>query len=215
MTKEKSLEFILKHKIVAVLRHVHENDMLRLAQALLDGGVRVLEVTFTNENAVRLIKILKSGFKENVLVGAGTITEKSQFISSYKAGAHFFVSPFFDNALVSFAKKIHAFYVPGCATPTEVASAAKAGCNVIKIFPASSFGHGHVKALKTVFPDILFMPTGGISPKDVKQYFASGASCIGAGGELVPQRWLKEKKFNRIRDMALKFSRAAGVWSDA
>lgn len=215
MKKNGSLNFILKHKIVAVLRHVPENDVLRLAQALLDGGIRVFEVTFTNKDAMRLIKILKNGFREDALVGAGTITEKSQFVSSYKAGADFFVSPYFDKELVSLAKKNHAFYIPGCATPTEVACAVNAGCDVIKIFPACSFGHGHVRALKTVFPDILFMPTGGISPEDVKPYLDSGASCIGAGSELVRAQWLKEKKFTRIKNNALKYSYAAGVLSDA
>ncbi len=215
MKKNESLNFILKHKIVAVLRHVHEGNILSVGRALLEGGVRVLEVTFTNEDTVGMIEILKREFKENALVGAGTITEKSQFLSSCKAGADFFVSPFFDKTLVSFAKKIHALYVPGCVTPTEVASAVKAGCHVIKIFPASSLGHGHVRALKTVFPEILFMPTGGISPKDVKQYLASGASCIGAGSELVRTQWLKEKKFFLIKNTALKFSRAAGVRLDA
>lgn len=215
MKKNESLNFILKHKIAAVLRHVSEKDVLRLAQALFEGGIKILEVTFTNKDTARLIKILKGGFKENALVGAGTVTEKSHFISAYKAGADFFVSPYFDKTLVSFAKKLRALYIPGCATPTEVACAVKAGCNVIKIFPASSFGHGHVKSLKTVFPDVLFMPTGGISPEEVKPYFDSGASCIGAGSELVRAQWLKEKKFTRIKNNALKYSRAAGVLSDA
>src|SRR3972149_3357938 len=111
MTKEKSLEFILKHKIVAVLRHIHERDILRLAGALFEGGISVFEITFTNENAVRLIEILKREFKEKALVGAGTITKKPQLISSLKAGSEFFVSPFFDRALVSFAIKNHALYV--------------------------------------------------------------------------------------------------------
>lgn len=213
MKKNESLNFILKHKIAAVIRHVSEKDVLRLAQALFEGGIKILEVTFTNKDAARLIKILRRQYKDKVLVGAGTITNKSQFISAYKAGADFFVSPYFDKTLVSFATKLRALYIPGCATPTEVACAVKAGCNVIKIFPASSFGH--VKSLKTVFPDVLFMPTGGISPEDVKPYLDSGASCIGAGSELVRAQWLKEKKFTRIKNNALKYSRAAGVLSDA
>lgn len=215
MKKNESLNFILKHKIIAVLRRVPERDILSLARALLDGGIKIIEVTFTNKDAARLIKILKSGIGKDVLVGAGTVKEKLQLVSSYKAGADFFVSPYFDKTLVSFAKKFHVLYIPGCATPTEVACAVKAGCKVIKIFPSSSFGHGHVKALKTVFPDILFMPTGGIAPKDVKQYFDSGASCIGAGSELVRAQWLMEKNFTRVKNNALKYSRAAGVLSDA
>lgn len=180
------IERLKASKLVPVLRAPSQSEGLRLAHALVEGGVRVLEVTMTVPGAVDLIAQLSRELPSEILIGAGTVLNPETAKKCRDAGAKFIVSPALNIATVNWCKAESIACAPGCLTPTEVLTAHEAGADLIKIFPADAVGGAnYIKALKGPFPHIEFMPTGGVNLATIRGFFEAGAVAVGVGSNLV------------------------------
>jgi 2-dehydro-3-deoxyphosphogluconate aldolase/(4S)-4-hydroxy-2-oxoglutarate aldolase len=180
------IEKLKESKLVPVLRAPSQEEGLRMAHALISGGVRVLEVTMTVPGAVDLIAQLSQSLAEDILIGAGTVLDPETAERCRDAGAKFIVSPALNLATVEWCTAEGIACAPGCLTPTEILTAHQAGADLIKIFPADAVGgSSYIKALKGPFPHIEFMPTGGVNLATIKGFFEAGAVAVGVGSNLV------------------------------
>ena len=189
----------MTHALIPTLRRARVIPVVRTSSAALaaravewlrGAGLSVFEITMTVPDAPALIRDIASG--SSLLVGAGTVPDRETAEACLAAGARFLVSPWVDPAVAEAAKAAGALSMLGAMTPTEVRAALQAGADVVKIFPASSAGGpAHIKALRAVFPDVAFCPTGGVDARNAPDYLAAGAAFVGIGGKLVDEGMLE------------------------
>lgn len=173
-------------RVVPVVRTSSAAHAERAVEWLRGAGLRVFEITMTVPGAPALIRELARD--QDLLIGAGTVADPAAARACLEAGAAFIVAPWTDPSLAAPCREHGAALMLGAVTPTEVRAALAAGADVVKIFPASSAGGpSHIRALRSVLPDVAFCPTGGIAPKDVAAYLAAGAAFVGMGGALVDE----------------------------
>lgn len=185
-------------KIVPVIR---TNTAERAVDILSSQGFSCFELTMTTPDAVTIIKNLSQ--KPGILVGAGTVLNRDDLHAVSDAGAQFIVSPACVDGLAKECQKLGLPYMPGTATPGEVLRAHEEGATVIKLFPAGLLGGpAFVKTMLSVFPDITFMPTGGVTPENMLDYLDAGALCVGMGGNLVNDKALQDGDDDVIRKAA-------------
>jgi 2-dehydro-3-deoxyphosphogluconate aldolase/(4S)-4-hydroxy-2-oxoglutarate aldolase len=185
MNKSEVIEKIKETGVIPVIRADSHEKSHAIINALIAGGINVLEVTMTIPNAVELIEQLTSKYKGSAVIGAGTVLDKQTAEKCVQAGAKFIVSPILDLETVSFCNQYEIAVLPGALTPTEIFATQKAGADLVKVFPISAMGGvSYLKAIKTVFPQIKFVPTGGITLENAIDYVKSGAFAVGIGGEL-------------------------------
>lgn len=167
-----------------------------------------IEITFSTPNAEQVVRELAASYKDEILLGMGTLTEPAQAESAKAAGAHFLVSPICEPGLVRAMVDSGLLTMAGALTPTEVFQAYRLGSDVVKIFPGSLGGPAYVKALKGPFPYIPLMTTGGVSAANLADWFAAGVVAVGAGSELCPPQLAAEGKFDEITRRASVFNEA-------
>lgn len=180
------LQIILQHKIVAIIRGAHPADVLKIADALQKGGVRLLEVTLNSPNALSAIEHVSHEMKDKMLIGAGTVLDASGARDAITAGARFIISPTFSKETVRTTRRYGAVSIPGAYTPTEVLNAYEEGGDIIKVFPAP--GAGYIKDLLAPLPQLPLMPTGGIHLQNIREFMSAGAVAFGIGSALVNTR---------------------------
>lgn len=185
----------MSHPLLPVLRRARVVPVVRTSTAahaitacawLREAGLTVLEITLTTPDAVPLIKELAG--EPGLLIGAGTVPDESAAEACLAAGAKFLVTPWVDPAVVTLARSAGAAAMPGAMTPTEIRAALAAGADVVKLFPANSAGGpAHLRAVRAVFPDVAFCPTGGVDASNAPAYLAAGAAFVGMGGKLLDE----------------------------
>ncbi|MDI3309193.1 MAG: bifunctional 4-hydroxy-2-oxoglutarate aldolase/2-dehydro-3-deoxy-phosphogluconate aldolase [Acetobacteraceae bacterium] len=186
MTKDDLLDRLKAARVVPVIRTQQTRHAATVVRWLHDAGLRIFEITMTIPDAPALIREL--GADKALLVGAGTVPDQASAETCLQAGARFLVAPWVDPTLAAPCRAAGAALMLGALTPSEVRAALSAGADVVKVFPASSAGGpGHIKALASVFPGVMFCPTGGVGPDNVAAYLASGAAFVGMGGALVDE----------------------------
>lgn len=194
-------EEIAKLKIVPVVALDDEKDALALADALIDGGLPVAEITFRTAAAEGSIRAIAQDRPE-MLVGAGTITTMDQAKRAVAAGAKFLVTPGFSDEITAYATVQNIPIFPGVCTPTEIMMTLKYDLPVVKFFPAAQFGGlATIKALNGPFPHLKFMPTGGVSASNVKEYLAYPNIVACGGSWMVKKDLINAGKFDEIRQM--------------
>ncbi len=177
-------------QIVPVIRHSDPEIALKACDLLAEAGIRALEIT-TTVPAAALISELRQRHPD-ICTGAGTVLDADQADTVLAAGAEFVVSPCWSDAAAREAGAAKVPYLPGAMTPGEVHHHAEIGAAEIKIFPADAAGGpGFLKAVKSVFPNLALMPTGGVSPDTAQTYLNAGALCVGMGGNLLPAQALE------------------------
>ncbi|NWO21166.1 bifunctional 4-hydroxy-2-oxoglutarate aldolase/2-dehydro-3-deoxy-phosphogluconate aldolase [Oribacterium sp. oral taxon 102] len=156
------------------------NDAVPLARALAAGSLPMAEVTFRTDAAAESIRRIAAECPE-VCVGAGTVLDREQAARAVAAGAQFIVSPSFSDEVAQYAIGHGIPYCPGTCTPTDIANALRYNLPMVKFFPAAAYGGlNTIKALASVFPNLKFMPTGGVSPSNVNEYLGfSKIICVG------------------------------------
>jgi 2-dehydro-3-deoxyphosphogluconate aldolase/(4S)-4-hydroxy-2-oxoglutarate aldolase len=177
-----TLNYILSRKLMALVRMNSKEKGQELADALVGAGIRVIEITLTTPGAEKIISTLVKN--KELTVGAGTVLTVKDVKKAENAGAKFIVSPDTNEDVIKASKKLGLISMPGVATASEVAIALESGADILKLFPASTYGPSHLKALRDPFPGKLWCPTGGITLSSVDDWFAAGASLIGLGGPL-------------------------------
>lgn len=179
-----TLSHILKHKIVAIIRGAKPDDVLHIAHALCEGGVKLLEVTLNSPDALISISKIATQMTAQVYVGAGTVLDATMATVAMDAGAQFIISPSLDLEIIHATKQSGVISIPGAFTATEILSAYKHGGDIIKVFPAS-IGPTYIKDLRGPFPHIPLMPTGGVNLSNIHEFQKAGAIAFGVGSALV------------------------------
>lgn len=205
MDKNVMLEKIKALGLLAVIRGPSPDVTVNMVKALVAGGVMGIEITYSTPNAEEVVRTLAKEFGEDILLGMGTLTKPEQALSAKEAGAHYLVSPVCETQLVKAMVSSGLLTMVGALTPTEVFHAYSLGADVIKIFPGSLGGPAYIKALKGPFPYIPMMPTGGVSPNNIADWFDTGVVAVGAGSELAPTQLAKDGKFEEITKRAKEF----------
>ena len=197
-------ELLLKVQELGVVPVVVLNDAkdaAPLAKALCEGGLPCAEVTFRTDAAEESIRIMAQQFPE-MLLGAGTVLTTDQVDRAVAAGAKFIVSPGFDPEIVDYCLSKDIPVYPGCITPSEVAQAVKRGLKVIKFFPAEQFGGvSTIKALAAPYTGVKFMPTGGVSAKNLESYLSFDRIVACGGSWMVKGDLVKAGKFDEIKTL--------------
>ncbi|WP_437902539.1 bifunctional 4-hydroxy-2-oxoglutarate aldolase/2-dehydro-3-deoxy-phosphogluconate aldolase [Sorangium sp. So ce327] len=206
MNKQSVLEWIARGRIVPVVRAGSADEALRAVEALLEGGIDVLEITMTVPGAVEVVREVAARHGERALVGAGTVLDARTAEACIEAGARFVVSPALDEATVRACVAMNVVHAPGALTPTEVVAAHRAGGDVVKVFPCDALGGAsYLKALKAPLPQLPLMPTGGVTLENVGTFFAAGAVAVGVGGNLVDLKLLRDGRRDELVARARAF----------
>lgn len=200
------VEDLKRRAVIATIRAPSPEAALGTCEALLEGGVSALEITFTTPRAEQAIAEAVARFEgADALIGAGTLRTPQQAEAAIEAGARFLVSPGLDADTAKVMAAADAASLIGALTPTEVMAAVSAGADLVKLFPSSLGGVAYMKALRGPLPDVAFVPTGGIGPAEVEAFLSAGAAAVGAGGELCPSAAIAEGDFARISELARSF----------
>ena len=178
------LHVLLATRVVPVLRYNDAATAAYAAQVAISAGCRVIELTWTTPGVLDVLALLRDEHGQSIKVGVGTVLNATQATDAVKAGADFIVSPGLVPEMVEIAHAAGALALMGAFTPSEVVQARQANADIIKVFPADTGGPGHVKALASVFPDVLFCPTGGVTAQNAADYLAAGAALVGMGSNL-------------------------------
>jgi len=198
MTKIEVLDWIKRTRIVPVVRAASADEAFRIVDALLEGGIDVLEITMTVPGAVETIRELAKRTK--ALVGAGTVLDPGTAMACIEAGARFIVSPALNVETVKACNATGIVVAPGALTPTEVVNAYNAGGDVIKVFPCDALGGaGYLKSLRAPLPHIPLMPTGGVSLGTIRAFIDAGAVAVGVGSSLVDSKLSHDELVARAR----------------
>lgn len=181
-------------RLIPVLRYQDAATALYAAQVALRAGCRGIELTWTIPDVLEVLRSVRADAelagRADVLIGVGTVLDAEQARAALEAGADFLVSPGVVPPLVELARAAGALSMLGAFTPTEIIAARAAGADVVKIFPADTGGPGHLAALKAVFRDTLFCPTGGVTRDNMAAYFRAGADIVGMGSNLFDKQKL-------------------------
>lgn len=187
LPKYEALKAVEKAGVLAVVRGRSEENSYKISAASIKGGIKAIELAFTSPHADVTIERLNKDYADDpdVVVGAGTVLDPATARMAMMAGAKFIVSPSYNEEVAKLCNLYAVPYMPGCYTPTEVQQALMTGADVVKIFPGAIAGTKMIPELQGPFPQANIMPSGGVSLDNLKDWFAAGAFCCGAGGSLV------------------------------
>ncbi|MBG9448044.1 2-dehydro-3-deoxyphosphogluconate aldolase [Cytobacillus firmus] len=202
-----AVDFIKAQVIVAVIREATAENIVPIASALYDGGVKVLEVTAETPGVMAMIEKVRVELGDKVLVGAGTVLDPETARAAIMAGSQFIVSPSLNTETIKMTKRYGIASIPGALTPTEILTAYENGADMIKVFPANAFGPGYIKNIHGPFPHIPLMVTGGINESNMQEYIEGGALAIGVGGNLVnPKNLNSDEDYLTLTKKALEYT---------
>ncbi|MEM1165743.1 MAG: bifunctional 4-hydroxy-2-oxoglutarate aldolase/2-dehydro-3-deoxy-phosphogluconate aldolase [Planctomycetota bacterium] len=208
-TREDIVREVIDAAVVAVVR-LPEVSLLRpVAEALLAGGVRGIEVTMTVPNALEGIRELAADPPDGLLLGVGSVLDADTAARAVEAGARYVVSPIFKLEVVRAAHAGGAAAMPGCFTPTEVAAASDAGADICKVFPADVLGMPFFKGVLAPMPHLRLMPTGGVTLDNAGDWLRAGAVAVGAGSALVDKKAITAGDFGAITTNAARIRASA------
>jgi 2-dehydro-3-deoxyphosphogluconate aldolase / (4S)-4-hydroxy-2-oxoglutarate aldolase len=188
-------------RVVPVLTAADADEAERACEALLAGGLSVVEITFRTEAAADAIR--RTARNEELLVGAGTILSPDQLAVAVDAGARFAVAPGTNDSVVDAAREAGVPFIPGVATPSEIERARMHGCDVLKLFPASILGGpAFLKAIEPLYRDVRFVPTGGVRPENLWSYLELPSVLACGGTWICEQALLRERRFDEVERRA-------------
>jgi 2-dehydro-3-deoxyphosphogluconate aldolase/(4S)-4-hydroxy-2-oxoglutarate aldolase len=200
--KPSPLQRVFDSCIVAVIRADSGELLVDVAQALLAGGIDVMEVTFTVPRAPRVLERVADKLGDHVLLGAGTVLDAETARIALLAGAEFIVSPNTNVEVIQVCKRYSKLVMPGALTPTEVVAAWEAGADIVKIFPSDLTGPKYLKALHGPLPHIRLMPTGGVNLDTAAEFLQAGACALGIGSSLVDPKLVAAGNLKQIESLA-------------
>ena len=200
----KVIETIEKEKIITIVRGVKRDKLIPLAQAMYDGGIRLIECTYdssgkvTDDKTAENIKMLAEYFEGRMFVGAGTVLTENQVALTKKAGGKFIISPDTNPLVIKKTKEEGLVSIPGALTPSEICIAKKEGADFVKIFPVTALGPGYIRDILAPLSDCKLLAVGGINEKNMIDYFTAGVSGIGIGSNIVDKKAIEKNDFEAI-----------------
>lgn len=194
-----ALKSIRENRIVIIYRGFTPEECLKASEVLYEAGIRLFEVTMNSKDTSESISLLHSELKPDTFIGAGTVMEPEQVELAYHAGASFIFSPNTNVEVIKRTKELTMISIPGAMTPTEVARAAKAGGDMIKVFPINTLGPEYITQLKGPLDNIHFLACGGIKIEMVEGLFQAGSSAIGVGVQLLGEKLINNKNWDLLQ----------------
>lgn len=204
---------VLKHKIIAIVRGIKRENSLRLAQALLEGGIRLIEFTFAQSepesfhDTAESIAAVNARFGEDVLAGAGTVTSPELVRMAADAGARYIIAPDTNADVIMAARAAGLVSMPGALTPSEILAAHSAGADFVKLFPVSNLGPAYIKAIRAPISHVKLLAVGGVNENNIREYLEAGCVGAGVGGSLVSKKLVEAGEFGKITELARTYIR--------
>jgi 2-dehydro-3-deoxyphosphogluconate aldolase/(4S)-4-hydroxy-2-oxoglutarate aldolase len=205
MKAQQVYELIRKEKIIAIARGVGIDHVNNIAEALLAGGIKMLEVTCNTDGVFEMIKKLREKMGDKMCIGAGTVITAQLAEKALKAGAEFMIAPDTNTEVIDYCVKNDVAILPGAATATEILAAKRHGAKMVKIFPASALGVNYIKALRGPIDNVDFVAVDGLRPENMAEFFAAGCAAIGVGASVVRKEFVEKGDWKAITDVARRY----------
>jgi 2-dehydro-3-deoxyphosphogluconate aldolase/(4S)-4-hydroxy-2-oxoglutarate aldolase len=202
------VSIIERHQPIAVIRLPDLTDAVALSCALVDGGIRVLEFTLTNHEALAAVEQVRPRLPADVLVGAGTVLDAESARTAIRAGAAFLVTPTLQPDVVACGLRSGVPVVCGAFTPTEILQAMRAGAELVKVFPAGPVGPAYIRDVLGPLPQARLVPTGGITLENCRAFLEAGAYTVAIGSSLVDRALVARKDWDGLRALARRYVEA-------
>ena len=207
------IESIKKNKIIVIVRGVAKDKIIPLAEAMYNGGIRLIECTYqangsiSDEEIADNIRMLAEHFGDKMYVGAGTVLTKKQVQLTKQAGGKFIISPDANEEVIKYTKEIGLISMPGALTPTEIATAKRAGADFVKVFPIDVYGPSYLKAVKAPLSNVELLAVGGINKDNLNDYLSAGAIGVGVGTGIVNKGMIESEDYDGITRLAEEFTK--------
>lgn len=186
----------------AVIRMQDADKLVRVAEAIAEGGIPAIEVTMTVPGAIDMIKKVADELGDDVLLGVGSVTDAETARKACDAGARYVVSPIFKRVVVEATHDKGAAALPGAFTPTEIQAAYETGAEFVKVFPASVLGMKFISAVRSPLPHLKLVPTGGVSLDNAGDWLRAGAAMVGVGSALLDKEAIAAGNYDKLTDNA-------------
>ena len=206
--REQVLQWVEREKIIAIVRGIESEKCVKVAQALYEGGIRLMEVTYDQKapdswkSTAQAIGDVAKAFDGRLLVGAGTVTTPEMVKLTQVAGGQFIISPDTNVDVIRRTRELDLVSMPGALTPSEILAAHSAGADIVKLFPAANLGPGYLKAVRAPISHVKIMAVGGVNEENIGEFLAAGAVGAGIGGNLANRAWMEEGRFDKITQTA-------------
>ncbi|MCI3927689.1 bifunctional 4-hydroxy-2-oxoglutarate aldolase/2-dehydro-3-deoxy-phosphogluconate aldolase [Paenibacillus sp. TRM 82003] len=207
------LQVVQENKIVAIFRGVSGEGADRGAEALIRGGIKVLEVTMNTEGALQSLAGWRKTYEGQAYLGAGTVLDLEMAKQAVDAGAQFLISPNLDEEVVRYGVEQGIDVFPGVMTPSEIVRAWKAGARAVKLFPMGTLGIQYLKDVRAPLDQIPMIVTGGVNLNNIADFIAAGVAGVGLGSNLVEKKLIAEGKFDELEANARKYVEAVAAAS--
>ena len=202
---------IKERKIIAIVRGVELKKLVPLAKALYDGGIRLMEITYSadgsvsDEETAAAVGALANEFDGRMYIGSGTVLTREQVKRTYDVGGRFIISPNTDAEVIRYTKELGMVSIPGALTPSEAEAANRAGADFVKLFPVTSMGTSYVKAIAAPLSHIKFLAVGGITPENIGEYLDIGVCGFGIGSNIINKEYIAEENYEKITASAKEY----------
>lgn len=209
--RENVIKAIEQEKMVVIVRGVEREKLIPLAEAMYEGGIRLLEITYSANGAVsdeetaENIRMLVEHFGDRMYIGAGTVTKPKQVDLTKEAGGKFIISPDAYEAVIKRTRELEMVSMPGALTATEIQAAHRAGADFVKMFPITNMGTEYVKAVKAPLSHIKLLAVGGVNQNNMKDYLKAGVSGFGVGSNIINKKMLVESDYAGITALAREY----------
>lgn len=202
------LDTIKKEKFIAIARGIPPEDMPEVARAVYDGGVKLLEITFSQhlpdaiERTKKALSMVCDVMEGRMFIGAGTVLNTCQVRTAFEAGAKYIISPNTNPDVIQETKKLGMVSIPGAMTPTEIVFAWDNGADLVKLFPADDLGYHYIRNILSPLSHIPIIATGGVNPETIPEYLSLGVTGVAAGITIIKPELVKERNFSEITRLA-------------
>lgn len=193
------VEEIRRHHVIAILRHLPDDQVEPVFDTLADTGIRLIEITMNSAGAAAQISRLVRLYGEKLLIGAGTVSTPERAREALAAGARFLVTPNLDLDVIDLAKAHPCPVIPGVLTPTEMMTAVRAGASALKLFPASQMGPAYVRDVLAPLDDLAIVAVGGVTAETAQDWIKAGCIGVGLGSSLIDKALLRDKQYAEIK----------------
>ena len=209
--REQIINAVSREKLIVIVRGIEKNKLIPLAEAMYDGGVRLLEITYSadgsvsDEETANRIKMLADHFRGRMFIGAGTVLSTKQVELTALAGGGFIISPDVYPEVIKKTREIGLVSMPGALTPTEIQTAHKCGADFVKVFPAGNLGVEYVKSVKAPLSHIKMLAVGGVNLETIPQYKKIGVAGFGLSSNIIDKKKVDDGDFAAITALAKKY----------
>lgn len=205
--KKEVLDSIRRNRLVVIARDILPEDVLESAKALYKGGIRLMEITFSQETGrmeatAESIALVRKHLPDDMTVGAGTVLTQEQLVCARDAGAEFILSPGADETVIKLTRAMGLVSIPGALTASEIYEAYAWGADVVKLFPAGVMGTGYLKAVRGPLSHIPLMMVGGISEDNIGEFLKAGAVSFGVGSNILKREYIRNQDYEAVTELA-------------